>query len=111
MKTRSAILIFILPLLSCTGYKQIALTNLSYHDLIGNYSIITKNELSGKQYVVYHHDTISVFKKNVKTFGYRNIKTKEILIFQFKETDYYTTIQCDSLWRVQQLSYYMGEVY
>jgi len=106
MKIRLIILLVVATIVSCSSYKQIALKNLSSHGQIEYYSRMTKEELFSKRYIIYPSDTIVLFKKKVKTIGYRNVKTGQINIFQFSLKDLDTIIKFDSLWNVQELLHY-----
>ncbi len=63
-----------------------------------------------KRYFSYNLDTIFM-DKSIRTFGFRNIKSKNIFVYQFAKDGSYKRVKCDSVCNVYEMSEYVGEVY
>ena len=98
------------PKLTKTANYQTAIKELSHHDFADNYILLSRDELKEKKYLLYNSDTI-ILSKSMQTFGFRNVKSKKIFVYQFAQDGSYTRLKCDSNWVVYEKSEYVGEVY
>ena len=98
------------PRLTKSANYKTALKELAYHDFADNYILIPKDELKQRKYFSYNLDTIFIDNAR-RTFGFKNIKSNNIFIYQFAKDSSYKRVKCDSLWNVYEISEYIGEVY
>ena len=72
------------PKLTKTANYQTAIKELSHHDFADNYILLSRDELKEKKYLLYNSDTI-ILSKSMQTFGFRNVKSKKIFVYQFAQ--------------------------
>jgi hypothetical protein len=109
--------IMIISLASCCiGIKKsqefkIALKELTYHDYAHNFVIVPKHQLKEKRVLIYNNDTINIMNESTRTLVFKNIVSKNIIIYKFYSKDYYKRIDCDSSLQIIGITESLGKVY
>ena len=85
-------------------YYRIALDELSFHSKKEDLVLISKKELEEHSIFVFAGDTLH-FKPRKVSFGFRNMRSGQLTLYQFNENvGIYTRIECDSNWKVLQMT-------
>lgn len=108
--------LFVIIALSCgnpiykSGIYKKAIQELSYFDDKWNYRLLKRKKLPYDKNFIFKKDTF-MLKRDKKTFGFKNIKSKNFFVFEFYDNVWHKRIKFDSLWNVIEYVDIIGEDY